>query len=184
MGLPFSRIAVNAFPAQLHGDLLLKDVEDALQATGLPASALELEITENIALKYEDATGPLQRLHEMGVSIAFDDFGTGYASLSYLTRFPLSRIKIDRSFVQKITDSPQDAAIVRSLIGIAHNLGLEITAEGVETDAQALFLLKEKCEEAQGFLYGRPMSASDFEEYLRARTFFTPTVGDSLLFRH
>jgi predicted signal transduction protein with EAL and GGDEF domain len=109
---------------------LLKDIEDALQQTGLPAQALELEITENIALNYEDAITPLQKLADRGVKLAFDDFGTGYASLSYLTRFPLSRIKIDRSFVRNITDNTEHAAIVRSLIAMAHNLSLEVIAEG------------------------------------------------------
>jgi predicted signal transduction protein with EAL and GGDEF domain len=169
IGLPLSRISVNLFPVQLHSDALLKDIEGALRATALPPEVLELEITENIALKYEDATGPLQKLRDMGVQIAFDDFGTGYASLSYLTRFPLSRIKIDRSFVRKVTDNAEDAAIVRSLIAIAHNLGLQVTAEGVETQAQAAFLQREHCEEAQGFLYAAPLAAAEFEAYLRER---------------
>src|SRR5258708_13022867 len=123
-GLPLGRIGVNLFPTQLGDDALLKDIDDALQATGLPAQALELEITENVALNFKDAA-VLQKLREKGIKLAFDDFGTGYASLSYLTRFPLSRIKIDRSFVGKITDNADDAAIVRSLIPMAHNLGLK-----------------------------------------------------------
>ena len=109
----------------------------------------------------------LQRLHAEGIALAFDDFGTGYASLSSLTRFPLRRVKIDRSFVRKITESAQDAAIVRSLIAMAHNLGLSVTAEGVETTAQAAFLTAENCEEAQGFLYAKPVRAAEFEQYLR-----------------
>jgi EAL domain-containing protein (putative c-di-GMP-specific phosphodiesterase class I) len=134
----------------------------------LPADALELEITENIALNPEDSA-VLQRLHDKGVKLAFDDFGTGYASLSYLTRLPLSRIKIDRSFVGKITHDAHDAAIVRSLIAMAHNLDIGVIAEGVETRQQASFLLNENCEEAQGFLYAKPLPAADFEAYLRTQ---------------
>ena len=167
-GLPLGRIAVNLFPSQVADEALLTDIDEALTATGLPASALELEITENVALGFEDAA-VLHKLHEKGVKLAFDDFGTGYASLSYLTRYPLTRIKIDRTFVGKVTDNAGDAAIVRSLIAMAHNLGLEIVAEGVETPAQAAFLLKEQCEEAQGYLYAKPLPAADFEAYLRTR---------------
>jgi diguanylate cyclase (GGDEF)-like protein/PAS domain S-box-containing protein len=167
-GLPLGRIGVNLFPNQLGDVTLLADIDRVLEMTGLPAEALELEITENVALNFEDAE-VLQKLRDKGLMLAFDDFGTGYASLSYLTRFPLARIKIDRSFVAKITDDAGDAAIVRSLIAMAHNLGLEVIAEGVETEAQAEFLLKEQCQEAQGFLYGRPMPASEFEAFLRSR---------------
>jgi len=167
MGLALNRISVNLFPCQLRDDELLTDIDDALRDTGLPSGILEIEITENIALNYDEAAVVLQKLRDKGVQIAFDDFGTGYASLSYLTRFPLSRIKIDRSFIGKITDDAGDAAIVRSLIAMAHNLGLEVIAEGVETTAQAAFLLNQKCEEAQGFLYSKPLPAAEFEAYLR-----------------
>ena len=164
-GLHLSRIAINLFPTQLSDDTLLRDLDEALRATGLPAEVLELEITENVALDFGDAA-VLKKIHERGIKLAFDDFGTGYASLSYLTRFPLSRIKIDRSFIGKITDDAGDAAIVRSLIAMAHNLGLEVIAEGVETTAQAAFLLTQKCEEAQGYLYSKPLPAAEFEAYL------------------
>ncbi|MEA2939236.1 MAG: hypothetical protein QOC56_2740 [Alphaproteobacteria bacterium] len=167
-GLALRRIGVNLFPSQLGDDALLKDIEDALAETGLPAAVLELEITENVALNFEH-TAVLQKLHEKGIKLAFDDFGTGYASLSYLTRFPLARIKIDRSFVMKLTDDAGDAAIVRSLIAMAHNLGLEVIAEGVETEAQATFLLNEECEEAQGYLYAKPLPAAEFGAYLNTR---------------
>jgi diguanylate cyclase (GGDEF)-like protein/PAS domain S-box-containing protein len=165
-GLHLSRIAVNLFPTQLGDEVLLHDLNEALRVTGLPAEVLELEITENVALDFGD-TAVLQKIRDRGINLAFDDFGTGYASLSYLTRFPLSRIKIDRSFIGKITDDAGDAAIVRSLIAMAHNLGLEVVAEGVETTAQAAFLLNQKCEEAQGFLYSKPLPAAEFEAYLR-----------------
>ena len=171
------RIGVNLFPAQARSRDLLQDVEEALRATGLPAGALELEITENAALNFEDSNTTLRKVQAMGVRLAFDDFGTGYASLNHLTRFPIWRIKIDRSFVNRITNSVEDAAIVRSLIAMAHNLGLRVVAEGVETEAQAAFLLKESCEEAQGYLYAKPLPAAEFEIYLKGRHLALPTEG-------
>jgi diguanylate cyclase (GGDEF)-like protein/PAS domain S-box-containing protein len=177
LGLPLARVGVNLFPSQAYDEALSQDVMEALHDFGLPAEALELEITENIALNREDSA-VLQRLHDEGVKLAFDDFGTGYASLSYLTRLPLSRIKIDRSFVGKITRDAQDAAIVRSLIAMAHNLNLGVIAEGVETSQQADFLRNENCEEAQGFLYAKPLPAAEFEAYLRNRRLAVPIVDD------
>jgi EAL domain-containing protein (putative c-di-GMP-specific phosphodiesterase class I) len=168
-GLPLARIGVNLFPTQAHGGTLVKDVEEALRASGLAPDALELEITENIALNYQDAIEPWKTLHDFGVELAFDDFGTGYASLSYLTRLPLARIKIDRSFIAKVSEAAENSAIVRSLIVMAHNLGLQVIAEGVETEAQASFLRNEHCDEAQGYLYAQPQAAVDFERYVRTR---------------
>jgi diguanylate cyclase (GGDEF)-like protein len=176
-GLMLNRIGVNLFPAQAHARELLKDVEDALRESGLPAAALELEITENAALNFEDSSMTLRMVQALGVRLAFDDFGTGYASLNHLTRFPIWRIKIDRTFVNRITNSVEDAAIVRSLIAMAHNLGLRVVAEGVETEAQAAFLLKEHCEEAQGYLYAKPLPAAEFEIYLKGRCLGPPDEG-------
>jgi diguanylate cyclase (GGDEF)-like protein/PAS domain S-box-containing protein len=169
LGLHLERMAVNLFPAQAHSATLVADVETSLRATGLPPGCLELEITENAALVGEAPDATLQKIDELGVKLAFDDFGTGYASLTYLTRFPVWRIKIDRGFVARITDSREDAAMVRSLIAMAHSLGLSVIAEGVETEAQAAFLRKEHCEEAQGFLYAKPLPAAEFEAYLKVR---------------
>jgi diguanylate cyclase (GGDEF)-like protein/PAS domain S-box-containing protein len=174
LGLHIERIGVNLFPVQAHSATLVADVEEALRANGLPADCLELEITENAALDSGDPDATLQKIDQLGVKLAFDDFGTGYASLTYLTRFPVWRIKIDRSFVSRITDSPDDAAMVRSLIAMAHNLGLCVIAEGVESVTQAAFLRQEGCEEAQGFLYGEPLPAAEFEAYLRARRLAAP----------
>jgi diguanylate cyclase (GGDEF)-like protein/PAS domain S-box-containing protein len=173
-GLMINRIGVNLFPRQAHAQELLQDVEDALRASGLPADSLELEITENVALNFEDSNTTLRKVQATGVRLAFDDFGTGYASLNHLTRFPIWRIKIDRSFVTRITNSVEDAAMVRSLIAMAHNLGLRVVAEGVESEAQAAFLLQESCEEAQGYLYGRPLPAAEFEVFLRGRRLGLP----------
>ena len=170
-GLPPLRVGVNLFPAQFRNGSLLQDVERALAESGLPPEALELEITENIALGREEGTlAPLTALRAKGVGLAFDDFGTGYASLSYLTRYPLTRLKIDRSFIQKIDahSAAQDSAIMRSIIVMGRNLGLEVTAEGVETEAQADFLKAEGCPEMQGFLFSRPLPADAFERYVRS----------------
>jgi diguanylate cyclase (GGDEF)-like protein/PAS domain S-box-containing protein len=168
-GLRPLRIGVNLFPAQFHHDSLLTDIEDVLRQTGLPPDSLELEITENIGLNDDGKVlARLTALREMGVHLAFDDFGTGYASLNYLTRYPLSRIKIDKSFVRNIPENRQDMAIVRSIIVMAHNLGLEVVAEGVETRQQAAFLRHEGCDQVQGFLFAKPLPNVRFEEFLSA----------------
>jgi diguanylate cyclase (GGDEF)-like protein/PAS domain S-box-containing protein len=168
-GLMPIRIGVNLFPAQFHHDGLLTDIEDVLSQTGLPPDSLELEITENIGLNDDGKVlARLTALREMGVHLAFDDFGTGYASLNYLTRYPLSRIKIDQSFVRKIPESRQDAAIVRSIIVMAHNLGLDVVAEGVETSEQAAFLQDQGCDQVQGFLFAKPLPNVRFEEFLNS----------------
>ncbi len=141
------------------------------EIAGLPAEALEIEITEDIALgEQEESLEVLRLLRARGIKLAFDDFGTGYASLSYLARYPLNRLKIDQSFVRKIAvgSTPEDTAIIRSIIVMAHNLGLEVIAEGVETSIQAAFLRAEKCDELQGYLYARPLPAAEFEAYLEA----------------
>jgi diguanylate cyclase (GGDEF)-like protein/PAS domain S-box-containing protein len=179
-GLPPIRIGVNLFPVQFRNGSLLRDVEHALSESGLPPEALELEITENIALGREEGTlSSLNALRAKGVGIAFDDFGTGYASLSYLTRYPLTRLKIDRSFIQRIGEQSvvQDTAIVRSIIVMGRNLGLEVIAEGVETTAQADFLGAEGCAELQGFLFSKPVSADAFEHYLRSGVFDGPEAS-------
>jgi diguanylate cyclase (GGDEF)-like protein len=168
-GLGELRIAVNLFPAHFRQSTLLQDVKDALRESGLPPESLELEITENIALSQDESLlAPLKALRAMGVGIAFDDFGTGYASLSCLTSYPLSRIKIDRSFVQTIVaDAPDEqSAIVRSILAMARNLKLDVTAEGVETTAQANFLRTESCQELQGYLFSKPVPFDAFESFL------------------
>ena len=157
------RIGVNIFGAQFRSGNLVDWVARTCAATGLPLEALEIEITENVILRHEDdIIAPLQELRELGVGIAFDDYGTGFASLSMLTRFPVSRLKIDRSFISAICDSPADAAVVHAVLALARSLQLRVTAEGIESKAQAVILAREGCDEGQGYYFGRPMSATAF----------------------
>ncbi|MCF6344235.1 MAG: EAL domain-containing protein, partial [Devosiaceae bacterium] len=172
MGLGDIRIGVNLFGAQFEHDLV-EDVEDALTDFALPANLFELEITENIAIGFKkNVIDPLRKIKNMGVSIAFDDFGTGYASLSYLLKYPLTRIKIDRSFLFNIPKSAEEAAIVRAIIAMSHGLGLEVITEGVETKQHVSFLKIENCEEAQGFYYAKPLPEDQFIEFVKSDLIF------------
>lgn len=163
-GAPDFRIGVNLCSAQFRVGDLAADVMETLARHGLPAEALELEVTENIVLDNDDIVLEiLQRLHQQGVGIAFDDFGTGYASLSLLKTYPLSRIKIDQSFVRGILTSKRDASVVRAIIDMARNFDLEVIAEGIETQAEYNYLRREQCDEGQGYLFGAPMPVSQFE---------------------
>ena len=159
------RIAVNLAPSQLQTGDLATSVADVLAATGLSPQLLELEVTEDILLLDEERVlGIFQRIQQLGVRIVFDDFGTGYGSLSYLKKFPLDGLKIDRSFVRDLLTDPDDAAIVSSTVGLSMQLGLAVIAEGIENRAIADLLVMMGCQEGQGYLFGRPMSAAAFEE--------------------
>ena len=155
------KVAVNLSPLQFRPGLAA-EVAEALQACGLPASRLELEITESVLLQDDDAVlAILHRIRALGVRIAMDDFGTGYSSLGYLRRFPFDKIKIDQSFVRGMTEQADCLAIVRAVIGLGRSLGIAIHAEGVETAAQHQALLREGCDELQGYLFSRPRPASE-----------------------
>jgi EAL domain-containing protein (putative c-di-GMP-specific phosphodiesterase class I) len=152
-----TNLAVNLSPAQFKTQDVYGLVRRVLSETGLEPHRLELEITEGIILQNTEAVlDTLQRLDQLGVSIAMDDFGTGYSSLSYLTRFPVKKIKIDRSFIDTLGTSEQTSAIVSSIVGLGQSLHVTITAEGVETEGQAAMLKKWGCDQVQGFYYGRP----------------------------
>jgi diguanylate cyclase (GGDEF)-like protein/PAS domain S-box-containing protein len=161
---PGFRMGVNLFQAQFRDGRLPVVVEEVLNETRLPAGALELEIVENILLRNDDATLQMLRsLREIGVGLAFDDYGTGYASLSLLKRYPVTRLKIDRSFVRDATADPEDAAVVKAIIYLGRSFSMEVIAEGVETEEQYEFLKHEKCGEVQGYLFGKPVRAAEFE---------------------
>ena len=152
-----TKLAVNLSPAQFKTQDVYALVRRVLTETGLEPNRLELEITEGIILQNTDAVlDTLTRLDQLGVSIAMDDFGTGYSSLSYLTRFPVKKIKIDRSFIDTLGTSPQTSAIVSSIVGLGQSLHVTITAEGVETESQAEILRNWGCNQVQGFYYGKP----------------------------
>jgi EAL domain-containing protein (putative c-di-GMP-specific phosphodiesterase class I) len=159
------RLGVNLSPAQMQSGDLATIVAAVLKDTGYSPSLLELEVTENILL--EDDEGALEtfkRIQSLGVCIAFDDFGTGYASLTYLKKFPLDRLKIDKSFVSNIRTDSDDAAIVGSTISLGQLLGLSVIAEGVEDEATAGLLKSLGCEEGQGYYFGPPVPAAEFEQ--------------------
>jgi diguanylate cyclase (GGDEF)-like protein/PAS domain S-box-containing protein len=171
-GLGSLRVGVNLFAAQLRSDRLFGVVSSALQKNGLSPAQLELEITETTVLRHsKQSTKALRRLNSLGVGVAFDDFGTGFASLSLLQKYPLTRLKIDRSFIANVNRKPGDSAIVKAIIIMAAGLGLKVIAEGVETVEQENALLSLGCDEAQGYRYGRPMTASQIvDAYLHRQT--------------
>jgi diguanylate cyclase (GGDEF)-like protein/PAS domain S-box-containing protein len=164
------RVGVNLFAAQLRSGRLFGVVTAVLHDHGLSPNQIELEITENTVVRHNThSTKALRRLKAMGVGIAFDDFGTGFASLSLLQKYPLTRLKIDRSFVARIDRKIGDAAIVKAVIRMAKSLGLAVIAEGVETPEQEATLVRLGCDEAQGFRYGCPMPSYAMVEAFRAR---------------
>jgi diguanylate cyclase (GGDEF)-like protein/PAS domain S-box-containing protein len=166
-GLRVPRCAINLSARQFVTDTLVDEVQHALGEYGLGADALEVEITESVLMADpQRANRTLQGLHALGVHIAIDDFGTGYSSLAYLKRFPAQTVKIDRSFVNGLPQDRDDAAITQAVIAMAHSLGLEVVAEGVETQAQLDFLRRLGCDQAQGYFIGRPVPAERLQQQL------------------
>ncbi len=164
---PGLRVAVNLSPRQFQDKDLVWTIQRVLADTGLVASSLDLEITEGIAMQNVALTGEvLGELSRMGIRISMDDFGTGHSSLNYLKHFPIHRLKIDRSFVSGMTRDERDRSIVAAIISMAHNLGLSVTAEGVEAAAQAEMLTAMGCDDVQGFLFAKPLPGADLEERL------------------
>ncbi|MFZ5519751.1 MAG: putative bifunctional diguanylate cyclase/phosphodiesterase [Pseudomonadota bacterium] len=170
-GLPRLQVAVNVSARQLSDAAFPRRVRQALEDMGWTAGQLELEITETALMSDTVlSTGLLGELKSLGVRTAVDDFGTGYSSLAYLKSFPLHRLKVDRSFVAGVQDEGDDRVIATTIIVLAHSLGLQVTAEGVETAEQAAYLLQQGCDEAQGYHFGRPVPAAEFERMLRERS--------------
>ena len=155
-------IALNVSSRQFDQQNLIEIVKDALQDTMISPQCLELEITESTIMRNpEKAIQILMKVKAMVIGITIDDFGTGYSSLSYLKRLPLDFLKIDQSFVQNLASDPNDQAIVRATIAMAHSLNLQTIAEGVETQEQLSFLQEHGCDEIQGYLFSRPLPAEE-----------------------
>ncbi|MGH8201549.1 MAG: putative bifunctional diguanylate cyclase/phosphodiesterase [Steroidobacteraceae bacterium] len=167
-GLPAFRVAVNVAATQFRRGDLLDVVRGALEGAGLEARFLEIELTESAVMTNpEESAVILEQLSRMGVLVSVDDFGTGYSSISYLRRFPIDKLKIDRSFVRDL-DCEVDASIVQAIISLAHSLKLKVVAEGVETPGQLQFLRSLGCDQYQGFHFSPPLPAREFAELLRA----------------
>ncbi|MDP2678556.1 MAG: EAL domain-containing protein [Rhodoferax sp.] len=179
-GLAAGRIAVNLSPRQFSDPDLLPLVKRVLANTGLPPALLDLEVTESMAMQdVERAIELLEELACLGVRISIDDFGTGHSSLSYLQRFAVKTLKIDRSFVHEIAIDPQRAAITSTIIVMAHNLGMNVIAEGVETLAELNFLRRHACDEIQGYYFSRPLGAAQYQALLREqRRLVLPPPGE------
>lgn len=180
-GFPELVISVNVSARQFLQDDLVQTIATVLKQTQLAPHLLEIEITESAVMHDADRfIAMLGELNDLGVQIAIDDFGTGYSSLSYLKRFPVDRLKVDRSFVQDIATDADDATIVRTIIALGHNLGLKVAAEGVETEQQLMFLRDNHCDELQGFYFSEPLTAEAMEAQLEGDFGSHPRMGEDL----
>jgi diguanylate cyclase len=170
-GLPFLRVAVNVSPLQFRQANFVKRVHAALQEHSLDATYLEIELTEaTLMSNAETSVALLEQLSELGVVVAIDDFGTGYSSMSYLQRFPIDKLKIDRSFISDVASNADDASIVRAIISLAHGLRLKVIAEGVESEEQLGILRRMGCDQYQGFFRSAAVPAADIERFARDDT--------------
>jgi EAL domain-containing protein (putative c-di-GMP-specific phosphodiesterase class I) len=167
-GLPPIIVAVNTSAREFSATDFMDYVRATLNETGLEPRYLELELTESVLMQDAAVTNPvLNTLTDLGVKLAIDDFGTGYSSLSYLRQFPVDSLKIDKSFVNRLTSNAEDAAIVTAVIGMGKSLKLRVIAEGVETPEQCAFLLAQQCDEGQGYYFSRPVGAGAFATLLQ-----------------
>lgn len=163
------RLAVNISTAQFRRQSIVGSVMGALELSGLPPEALEIEITESILVHEENIViDTLRWLRDLGISIAIDDFGTGYSAMSYLKKFSVDTLKIDGAFVHKMHESEKDLSIVRAVIQLAHGLGAKVVAEGVDSPEHVPLLKDLKCDIGQGYLMSEPLISTDFTEYLNS----------------
>jgi len=152
---------------QFQDPHLVSKIKAILDETGLDPKWLELEVTESVFMEMENAAAILQQFRELGVEVSIDDFGTGYSSFSYIKQLPVDTLKIDTSFIRDLHLNKESQAIVTAILTIAKTLGLNVVAEGVETAEQLAFLNQEGCDQAQGYYFGKPLSAEQAEAYWR-----------------
>jgi len=171
-------VSVNLSALQLHSTGLLEQVDRLLRKTGLPPSSLVLELTESMLIdNIDDTIAVLNGLRQRGIALSIDDFGTGYSSLSYLYRFPITSLKIDRSFVSQMATSPSHEKIVHTIINLGRQLGFRAIAEGIETSHQVSTLKRLNCDYGQGYWFGKPQPAADVEGWLaQATAYYRPQV--------
>jgi EAL domain-containing protein (putative c-di-GMP-specific phosphodiesterase class I) len=168
-GLPPVTVSVNVSPRQFEENRLVERVASALADSGLPPDGLELEVTESLIMRdLVQSIAKMRELKQMGVSLSIDDFGTGYSSLSSLKSFPISRLKIDKSFISELAENEDDQAIAMAVISLGHKLNLRVIAEGVETEQQKSFLRAHECDEMQGYLFSKPVPPERIAEMLAA----------------
>ena len=176
-GLPPVTVAVNTSALEFRAKDFLQNLSKTLDETGLEPRYLELELTESVLMRNAEASDSvLHALSDLGVKLAIDDFGTGYSSLSYLSQFPIDTLKIDQSFVNQITSNPDDATIIGAVISMGKSLKKRVIAEGVETPEQYAFLLKQQCDEGQGFYFGRPVTAETLATLLQTGVTITTST--------
>lgn len=170
MGMKFNKIAVNASGKSLKHGYAAEYLQSALRRGNCPASLLEVEISEGFMMQgSEQGLGEINKIRRLGVDLSLDDFGTGFSSLTYVKKMPISKLKVDQSFVRHISDSSEDREIISATIAMAHKLNLTTIAEGVETEEQLAFLREEQCDEIQGYLLSQPLSPKEFEELYYTR---------------
>jgi EAL domain-containing protein (putative c-di-GMP-specific phosphodiesterase class I) len=176
-GLSPVPIAINLSPVQFHRSDVFEMLSNAFATTGASPGALDVEVTESVFINFsDDLVATLEKIRALGIEISLDDFGTGFSSLAYLTRLPLSIIKIDQTFVRGASENPSDAAIVRWVAQLAEELSLRVVAEGVETQEQLDFVRRAGCAEAQGYFFSRPVPAASFANLLKPAALVSASV--------
>ena len=176
IGLPAIPVSVNLSAQQFLQPSLTSTIEKIIKETGMIPDLLELEITESMSMDLQRTLEILRDLKTLGIHISVDDFGTGYSSLNYLHQLPIDRVKIDKSFISSLTETSNNDTIVSTIINMAHNLNLTVTAEGAETEDQVKYLQNHHCDEVQGYYYSRPIPAKEFEQKVSSVVRRSPKV--------